>query len=112
MIAWGSTWRVKNSRSLTIARAAVVHHPRHTTCQDLRPHSTKTTTAHDSEVPLFALLTWVGDGRQSQFPVLPPIALGTQAKKSREALLNAVTLFEQEFKKFRSLLPKRPIPYL
>jgi hypothetical protein len=49
---------------------------------------------------------------QSQFPILPPIVLSTQAEKSREALLNAVASFEQEFKRFRSLLPKRSIPHL
>ncbi len=49
---------------------------------------------------------------QSQFPVLAPIVLSTQARKSREALLNAVLLFEQEFKNFRSFLLKRPIPHL
>jgi hypothetical protein len=48
---------------------------------------------------------------QSQFPVLPSIVLSPKARKSREALLNAVILFEQEFKEFRSLLPKRPIPH-
>jgi HNH endonuclease len=49
---------------------------------------------------------------QSLFPVLPPIVLNREAQKARLAVLNSVKVFEREFKRFRSLVPKRRIPNL